>query len=61
MAITRPEAIRISADSPRCDIEAAIVQLKAKHDRLPKHFADDRDAIMAEVEGLVDMWLAAVS
>lgn len=40
-------------------ITVEIARLKSKHDRLPAHFVDRRDEIMAEIDGLVDDWLAA--
>jgi len=43
----------------RPSIEAEIVREKAKHDRLPAHFTAQRDAIMFEIECLVDDWLEA--
>lgn len=40
-------------------ITAQIVTLKAQHDRLPAHWVDRRQAIMDQIDKLVDDWLAA--
>lgn len=55
----KPEVIHLTDDSSRADIERAIAALKAKHDRLPAHYEEQRAAIMAEIEADVDRWLAA--
>lgn len=51
--------IRINDASTRTDIAAAIAALKAKHDRLPVHYREDRHEIMDEIDALIDRWLAA--
>ena len=51
--------LRITDQATREQITEAIAALKAKHDRLPVHYERQRGEIMDEIEGLVDMWLAA--
>ena len=51
--------IRINDHSTRANIAAGIAALKAKHDRLPVHYLDDRREIMDEIDALVDRWLEA--
>ena len=56
---THAAVLRITDRSTRTDIAASIAALKAKHDRLPIHYLDDRREIMDEIDALVDRWLAA--
>lgn len=43
----------------RTAIEARIATLKAKHDRMPKHWEARRLGVMRDIERLVDLWLEA--
>lgn len=56
-----PEAplIRINEQSTRTEIAEAIRVLKARHDRLPVHYRDDRHEIMDTIDTLIDYWLQA--
>ena len=56
---THAAVLRITDRSTRVDIAASIAALKAKYDRLPVHYIDQRREIMDEIDGLVDMWLKA--
>lgn len=59
MARGHAAVLRITDRSTRVEIAESIRVLKAKHDRLPIHWLDDRREIMDEIDALVDAWLAA--
>lgn len=46
-------AIRITDDSTPDQIKAAIVQLRAKQQRMPAHWADQRAEVADEIDDLV--------
>ena len=51
--------VRVSAGSSRAEIAEAISALKAKHDRMPRHWVDRRQVVMDEIDGLVESWIEA--
>jgi len=51
--------IRITDHSTRPHIATGIAALKAKYDRLPRHYLIERAEIMDEIDTLVDRWLEA--
>lgn len=59
MTATEPETIVVTDTSPRCVIEHAIVQLRAKQDRMPSHWEQRRTDLAGEIDRLVDRWLKA--
>ncbi len=52
-------AIRVTDDSTREQIAAAIAVLRVKAERMPAYWVDRRREIADECDVLVDMWLAA--
>lgn len=53
------EILRISDESDRASIVLAIVELRARQDRMPMHWTDRRVELGDEIDDLVDQWLAA--
>lgn len=53
--------LRVTDASTRGEIEAAIVELRAKVERMPAHWADRRQAVADEIDDLVDQWIQASS
>lgn len=51
------DVIKVTPTSTRPQIEAAITALRAKQDRMPRHWHDRRQAIGDEIDQLVDQWL----
>lgn len=51
--------LRITDDSPACDIDAAIVALRDKQRRLPAHWVERRAEVGDEIDELVALRLAA--
>lgn len=52
------DIIRITDDSSRADIEAAIAALRAKQERMPKAWEKRREEVADEIDALVGQWLA---
>ncbi len=48
----------VSDHASRDELAEAIANLKAKHDRYPRHWEARRIEVMAEIERLIDQWLA---
>jgi hypothetical protein len=49
----------ITAETTRADLEDALRNLVATARRLPAHYVDRRAELHAEIDALIDDWLAA--
>jgi hypothetical protein len=50
-------AIIVTDDASRDELREAIAHLKARHDRMPKHWEARRLETMREIERLIDRWI----
>lgn len=57
--MTAQPIVRVTDDADRATIEQAIVALRLKAKRMPKHWTDRRQQVSDEIDGLVDRWMRA--
>lgn len=55
------DVVVVKDDASRETIEAAITGLRAKQDRMPKHWHERRAEVAEEIDRLVDRWLLAAA